>query len=90
MKRFCFHCGKRIPADRLQRGSIYFSDECRRVARIEARAAAAKKKCRLCGRGLPCCCEALRKELAAVRRAHTCTVTSIAGTNYHSGGGRKA
>lgn len=53
MKRFCFRCKARVSLERVRRGSIYCTDECRRVAKIEALRERAKKKCRLCGNKLP-------------------------------------
>jgi DNA repair exonuclease SbcCD ATPase subunit len=53
MNRFCFRCRKRVSLERVRRGSIYCTDECRRVAKIEALRERAKKKCRLCGNKLP-------------------------------------
>lgn len=50
MTRFCTICREPIPPQRLNRGSAYCGDECRRVAKNEARAELARKKCRLCGR----------------------------------------
>jgi hypothetical protein len=72
MKRYCHRCSKRLDSERIRRGSIYHSDECRRLAKNEARDAKAGKKCRLCSRNLTGCCEELRKELNRVRRAHKC------------------
>lgn len=66
--------------ERVQRGSIYHDDECRRLAKIEARRETAKKKCRLCGRGFLRCCPELQKELKHVRRAHRCKYAKVTPT----------
>jgi hypothetical protein len=53
LERFCVRDKVPIPSGRARRGSVFCSDECRRLDKIERRKEKAGKSCRLCGRGLP-------------------------------------
>jgi hypothetical protein len=53
LERFCVRDKVPIPPDRVKRGSVFCSAECRRLDKIERRKEKAGKSCRLCGRALP-------------------------------------
>lgn len=64
--RYCVHCTRQLPENRLRRGKYFCSTECHAADRKERRAMQALFHCRLCGRPK----RAKKEKLEPVRSAH--------------------